>query len=578
MRKYPTPTNTASMGLSEHELHAYHVIAVTNGGTPETVKDFHLGSSCAIFWDGCQRAFAKLVGEKPGNRERSARIVKIAVVVAAVLVLALAAAGTVLALHWPFSQARVTQSLQEDFPASVTFEKFHSTFFPHPGCVGEGVAFRWLGSLPSTLPIVTIQRFTIRAHYIDIVLRPGYLSRIIMKGFHVYVPPPGTPHGPSNWQATKSTIRVDDVIADGASIEIARADGHAPLRFDISKMKLGSVSQNTAMSYKVALHNPLPPGEIRGQGQFGPWNSDAPGQTPVRGKYTFQNADLGVFSGIAGMLSAEGTFQGILGRIESQGSIDIPDFMVTRSKHSVHVAASFNGSVNGINGDVQLESVTAAFLKTQVLASGEIAGHAGQHGKTASIDMTVHDGRIQDVLGLFVSGPKPPLDGVTSFRARVVIPPGKEPFVQKVRLSADFGIESGQFAQTSTQENVDELSNQSRGLKPHERAEDEDPERVISNFAGHVELRDATAAFANASFEVPGAFARMHGTYNLQSEVVDLHGTLKTEAELSKMTSGFKSALLKPFNIFFKRKRAGAVVPVRLIGTYKHAQAGLDLP
>ena len=158
-----------------------------------------------------------------------------------------------------------------------------------------------------------------------------------------------------------------------------------------------------------------------------------------------------------------------------------------------------------------------------------------------------------------------------------MIPPGKEPFVQKVRLSADFGIESGQFAQTSTQENVDELSNQSRGLKPHERAKDGYPERVISNLAGHVELRDATAAFANASFEVPGAFARMHGTYNLQSEVVDLHGTLDGSGAVQN-DQWFQIRSTETLVVFFKRKRAGAVVPVRLIGTYKHAQAGLDLP
>ena len=96
--------------------------------------------------------------------------------------------------------------------------------------------------------------------------------------------------------------------------------------------------------------------------------------------------------------------------------------------------------------------------------------------------------------------------------------------------------------------------------------------------AGHVDLRNATATFVDSSFSVPGASARMHGTYNLQSQVVDLHGTLKTDVELSKLTSGFKSALLKPFDVFFKRKHAGAVVPVHLIGTYKDPQAGLDLP
>jgi hypothetical protein len=38
----------------------------------------------------------------------------------------------------------------------------------------------------------------------------------------------------------------------------------------------------------------------------------------------------------------------------------------------------------------------------------------------------------------------------------------------------------------------------------------------------------------------------MHGIYSLQGEALDLHGTLKTDAELSKMSSGFKSVLLKP--------------------------------
>jgi hypothetical protein len=101
---------------------------------------------------------------------------------------------------------------------------------------------------------------------------------------------------------------------------------------------------------------------------------------------------------------------------------------------------------------------------------------------------------------------------------------------------------------------------------------------VISNLAGHVELRDGITTFTNTSFTVPGALARMQGTYNLQTEAVNLHGTLKTEAELSKMNSGIKSMLLKPFDIFFKKKHAGAVVPVHLVGTYKHPNAGLDIP
>ena len=68
-----------------------------------------------------------------------------------------------------------------------------------------------------------------------------------------------------------------------------------------------------------------------------------------------------------------------------------------------------------------------------------------------------------------------------------------------------------------------------------------DPGRVISQLAGYVELRDATATFKNSRFAVPGASADMHGTYNLESRAVDLHGTLRTDEEFSDMTSGFKS-------------------------------------
>lgn len=179
---------------------------------------------------------------------------------------------------------------------------------------------------------------------------------------------------------------------------------------------------------------------------------------------------------------------------------------------------------------------------------------------------------------MFVREPKPPFNGITSFRAHVIIPPEKRPFVQKVLVNGDFGVEDGQFTTVSTQKEIDALSDKSRGVKPDEQAEEEDPERVISNLAGHVDLRNATGSFTNLSLNVPGASAVMHGTYNLQSQAVNLHGTLKTDVELSKTTSGFKSVLLKPFDVFFKRKHAGAEVPVHLLGTYKDPQAGLDLP
>jgi hypothetical protein len=196
------------------------------------------------------------------------------------------------------------------------------------------------------------------------------------------------------------------------------------------------------------------------------------------------------------------------------------------------------------------------------------------------------------------------LDGNVNFSARVIIPPEPRPFLQRVRLTGDFRVSDARFIKTSTQASVDTLSDRARGEKPKDpqppppnaaanslpnsdanskAASNTDPnpddlERVISNLSGHVELRDAIATLTDLSFSVPGASALMHGTYDIHTEAVALHGTLKTEAEFSDMTSGFKSVLLKPFNSLFKRKHAGAEIPVHLLGTYQHPVTGLDLP
>jgi hypothetical protein len=221
--------------------------------------------------------------------------------------------------------------------------------------------------------------------------------------------------------------------------------------------------------------------------------------------------------------------------------------------------------VNGTSGDVQLDRVTTTFLKTTVLARGEIAHQAGQQGKVASIALSVCDGRIQDVLRLFVREPNPPLQGVTSFRAQVTIPPGDAPFLHKVRLTGDFGMEDGQFAMAATRARVDTLSQKALGEKAGNHSDAGDPGRVICQLAGYVELRDATATFKNSRFAVPGSSA-------------DMHGTLRTEEEFSDMTSGFKSVALRPFDVFFRWKHAGAVIPIHLMGTYDAPEAGLDLP
>ena len=513
--------------------------------------------------------------EEVSSTASSQRFRRIALIVSGVALMAAIISGIALATHWPFSEARVTQSLQETFPVTVTFGKFSATYFPKPGCVAENVVFRRLGRSAHLPPAVTVARLRVEARYSDLFLRPGYLARIITEGFRVNVPPIATPLDETGWKERPSSTRVGEIVLNGSTLTVARRSG-APLVFDIHTLKLSDVSRNKPLNYALFMNNALPSGEIRAHGKFGPWNSDA-GKTAASGEYNFDQADLGDFDGIGGKLAATGKFEGILGHLATEGKIVIPQFIVTHSEHTARVDSAYRALVDATNGDVTLQQVNAAVLKTRVSATGKIAGAGEQNGKTATVDLNVEQGRIQDVLWLFVRGKRAPFTGNTSFRAHVVIPPGDRGFLQRVRLTGDFGILNGEFAKPSSQLAVDTLSERAQNQNANEKSGDDDPDAVLSNLSGHVELTGGVANFQDFAFEVPGASAHMHGTYNLQNTAINLHGMLKTDSELSHMSTGFKSALLKPFNGLFKKKHAGAVLPVHLLGTYHAPEAGLDV-
>src|ERR1700675_343307 len=141
---------------------------------------------------------------------------------ACIIILALGAIGFgFLARHWAFSQENVAQGLAETFHRTVQFTKFNNTSFPHPGCVGEGGTLVHPSSPPRSPPLISAQKFILRASYLDMLLRPGYVSRIELQGLRIQVPPLDTrvktpPHPESD-----STTRIGEVIADGALLEVA---------------------------------------------------------------------------------------------------------------------------------------------------------------------------------------------------------------------------------------------------------------------------------------------------------------------------------------------------------------------
>ena len=503
----------------------------------------------------------------------------VVVVVAAIGVLAIIAAR-----NWPFTRDAIIQDLQEQSGGGVQIASFRQTYFPHPGCVAEGVTIRRNGDQASP-PFITMRRLTVVGSY------PGLLAKrvaqIRAEGMHVVVQHGGGSEASGGVMpgiSANSKAAIGEIIADGAQVEIdSQTPGQQPLLFLVQKLAIHSVAAGRPLSFRAVLKLPEPPGDLSVTGQFGPGKLGDFGQTPLSGSYTLEHADLGVFNGIAGTLFSTGKFSGVLQHVEVSGKTDVPDFEVTSAKHGVHLSTDFRAVVDGLNGDVALDPVTAHWGRTTIVAKVNIAGSPGGGGKGKTVTLSAYStgARTEDLLRLFTKDSPPPMTGDITFRAKVAVPPENRPFLDKVGLQGDFGIAGGQYTKFETQKNVDLMSARARGQadKVEDRQEKEkkegndnyDPGRVLSNVKGRVVLRNAVANLTDVSFDVPGASAVVSGTYNLKSQRVNLHGPVRLDASLSKATTGVKSFLMKIVQpLVQKKKQKGSTVEVRVAGTYNN--------
>jgi hypothetical protein len=198
----------------------------------------------------------------------------------------------------------------------------------------------------------------------------------------------------------------------------------------------------------------------------------------------------------------------------------------------------------------RVSRITAEGMRVFIPAFG-----TGELFHTARSQITV------DEIVANVKASRAPMSGSVRFEGRAEIPPGKQRFLEKMKLLGGFGIEGGTFAKPSTQEGVDKLSPGARGEK-----DPADPETVLSDLKGQVNFVAGTARFSDPSFGVPGAAARMKGTDNLISHNVDLRDQLEVDSKISNTTSGPKAFLLKIYGAVFQeetQRRNGSGAKIR---------------
>jgi len=474
----------------------------------------------------------------------------------ALLVLIVTAAIT---LHhfWPFTEGAVKRELGEAASATVSFAKFHDSYFP-PGCVAEGAVFhRKAGGEP----FIAIRRLTIRSNFFDLLHH--HISLVRAEGAEV------------NWQKAESSAAstsrptvVDRLVADDAVLEIPRKPSEDPLRFVFHQFEVKNLQGSGQSSFAATLENPLPHGMLRVSGHFGPWNNSAPEKTALDGDYSLDRADMGVFHSIAGLLSSKGQFSGVFDNLDVQGQTSMPELTVASTHHGLPLETDFFARIDGTNGNVILPSVKAKFGRDQLNVHGSIARDQGGK-RVASLDIQCERGRIEDTFFPFIHSPKAALAGDVKFRMHVTIPPGKENFDEKIGLASTFDIEGARFTHEKTQVELSKISEAPNQDRP-------DPTAPAS-IQGQVSVENGVARFSELILEDQSARAKLHGTFGLVDERVNLHGELKTAASLTKTTHGIKAVFAKVIEPFFKKRPHETVVPVKIGGSYKDPQFGLDL-
>ncbi len=470
-----------------------------------------------------------------------------------------------------WARNRVVQLLKQHYGADLQFKSLHVRLFPEARMEATDLTFRQPGA-PDAPPLIRIARLSASSTLLEALRTPPHIREVRFDGLRIQVSRRVENGGSEKQEAGKPPdFIIDSVVADGTKLTvIPRKPGKPPLEFDIRRLRLAGAGPSDPMSFRATLRNAKPPGDIQTTGKFGPWNRDDPGKTAVSGQYSFRDADLSVFRGIAGTLASDGEYRGALDHIEVDGNTDIPKFTVAISGHPVHLTSQFHAVVDGTDGDTYLQPVDARFNASRILAKGSVEGMEGIKGKTVSLDVD-STGRLEDLLLLGAKGP-PPMSGAIRFHTKLVVPPGDLDIARKLQLQGGFHIDGASFSKLNLQQRINDLSHRGEG-KPKEPRTD----TVVADFDGQFALDDGRIRFRRISFSVPGVAVKLRGTYGLLDRRLNFHGTAELAANLSETTTGIKSILLKAVDPFFHQKHAGAAIPFQITGTRDHPDFGLDL-
>jgi hypothetical protein len=473
------------------------------------------------------------------------------------------------------------EAVGEQFKSHVQVESLEVSVLPRARMRGRVLVLRQRDRANGP-PLISIQSFSAEASLFAFLREPLRLSAVRIDGLEINVPPggldmPDEPREPASdgphaeGGSRTSPLVIGSLVTERASLRLLRNEpGKAARVFEIRHLAMQDVGANHPWPFQAELTNPTPPGVIRTQGTFGPWDASEPEQTPLAAAYAFEQADLAVLDGIAGRLDSTGRFSGVLERIVVDGQVTVPDFALADVGQPVPLEAAFHSIVDGTSGDTLLQPVDARLGSSPIRASGGVVEREGEDGRTVALDVTMQDARVEDILRLAVNGARPGMTGRLGVAARFELPPGRRDVIRKMAIDGTFTVEAARFTRSSVQQKVDAFSTKARGVR------DDTPPPVVSNFRGRFRMRHGVIRFDDIAFSIPGARVNAAGEFVMPTRAIRFRGTVRLDARLSALTTGFKSLLIRLIDGLFRHDNL-TVIPVNIGGSAEKPEVKLDL-
>jgi hypothetical protein len=475
---------------------------------------------------------------------------------------------------WPFRYRMVHPLLQQIFESKVVVQSYHRTYFPHPGFVADGVTFYRHGDTHIP-PLAQVRRMTVEGQWLMLLFHPHLLYQIRLEGLHVQIPPAGTKARGMDFDngvvdTSQSKLKVETICADGTVLDFLRK-GDPPIRFQFPALQVHDLQAGRPMEFALRVTIPGPAGTMVAGGRMGPFRTSNYLATPLSGSYRLESADLSRLRGLAGHARGGGRFSGTFPRIEVAGTAAIPDFRAGDA-HTVRLDAQYQAAVNGLNGDVQIESTQVRTGRSVITASGTLAGSP----RRVAVTFATQDAEVQDLLRI-VETAEPQMEGKVNLKAAAEFTAGPERFLARLRLQGAVDVEGLRFLDRKKQQNMDAFSARVRKGPPEGAKTGGGPPEVTLAARSKTRFDHGIAYFPDILTDLPGAEGRLHGTFGLLDDKVHLTGTIALQKGLSHAATGWKAMLLKPLSPFFKKKHAGAVVPITVTGTADKPKVGTDL-